>query len=122
MQRDYKACKDNEARAKFRSERLQQKIEDIIDTYSEEKILRKEDIKRSQMLTYPQIVVAEGGWSCAPAIATARRYVLKCLLLGQEFYEYDSMRGTTTYCYMTKERKDIFSSAWSRRIELDHER
>ena len=117
MSQQYNSLKGNPARAKFREEWLKKEVTSIIESFSETRMLTDEDIKETEWLTYPQIVVEEGGVLQPEAIKNARTYVCKCLIMGTEFFQFCSMRGTTVYAYIKIKSRNTFTKCWAKRTD-----
>ena len=104
----YKACKTHSAKKEFRKKWAAFKAEEIRSERIQTETLSETDKRKGTMRSMAWLIKKEGE-------DKARRYAQKCIALGPQWYEWESMWEHYEFLVYEKSCSHIFTRAWQLR-------
>lgn len=107
----YKDLKGHAAKSRWRKEWAERKYKEVTEHKQQLDSWEVEDVSDGVYCSMAKICEFEGG--DAAAAQAARKYILKCSLLGGRWLMYNDFTERYDYLYVQKTRRERFSHKWS---------
>ena len=100
------------AKALWRQKWCQSKYDTVVKEKRHVDSWSVEDTSIGEYLSLSCIIKKEGGRHCPKAHEAARKYILRCCLLGGRWLAWNDMTERYDYLYITKGRREVFARCW----------
>jgi hypothetical protein len=109
----YAKCKSWESKREFRMEWARRKLEDLTVARSRTRTYARVDTTRGEYVCFGLLVESYGiQYDRNAAVLAATRYASKCLKMGGQWLNKDSLGEVMEYLKIKKEFADTMSDAW----------
>jgi hypothetical protein len=110
----YADCKGHEAKAAFRLQWAERKLQELNISRTHTKSYKHVDVTKGTYYSFGSLVESFGIlYDRAAAIKSAAKHALKCEKMGGKWISYDELSETTEYYKLRREFQDIMAEKWS---------